>query len=601
MVLRDALWQRPQVQGITIDGADSLDLDDAIWVEPTDTGAIISVHVTDVAELVLKGSALDCEAITRTQSLYFRTGKTPMLPQALSEHKLSLLEWQQRPTLTVQIKLGAMAQVEQVDIFESWLASAKKFSYAKADAVLADPTSPYYKLLSGCQFWSGQLNHHRRSAGGMGGMVSAAGLWVDEDGRLLTTAAARYHSHHIIQEFMILANTVVAQWLATADCLALYRNHQAKAIAPDQNTMWQVLLTLGSPAAIRQQLQNWLHPAEYSPTLIGHFALNLPTYCHFTSPLRRCADLINHRIVKARLHDRPLPYSKPELEALSQGFNRFIQERDAQTKAYFKTQHHQQYQTQLQDPQVLSQLSAKDFGRVLKYAAQSERMDGIEAEVITRLTAGTLQNQDLYMVLFHGGKLAVQHRVLQHLAEAVQDATSVIMIAGTQQDDWQDIDYVESEQGPPFAAWLEVNLSGQVQTTAHAGISPKKQGARHQASWAWLAAYVQGTLVSPAERIEPQFPKVAAAVAKAPPKVEQPLKATQNCISRLNHLCQSQTWQKPDYAFTAIENGFRCECQFWFENAQIVGTGTATSKRKAKEQAACQVLESIPVSGVSLP
>jgi ribonuclease R len=84
LALQDSLWQRPQVQGVTIDGPTSLDLDDAIWIEPIDTGAILSVHIADVAELVTHGSILDKGAIARTQTQYFKVGNAPMLPIALS-------------------------------------------------------------------------------------------------------------------------------------------------------------------------------------------------------------------------------------------------------------------------------------------------------------------------------------------------------------------------------------------------------------------------------------------------------------------------------------------------------------------------------------
>ena len=103
--LQEHLWQRPQVQGITIDGTDSRDLDDAVWIEITKTGAILSVHIADVAELVEIGSILDKVALARTQTQYFKVGNAPMLPRPLSEAKLSLLAHQDRPTLTVRVTL----------------------------------------------------------------------------------------------------------------------------------------------------------------------------------------------------------------------------------------------------------------------------------------------------------------------------------------------------------------------------------------------------------------------------------------------------------------------------------------------------------------
>ena len=81
LALQEHLWKRPQVQGITIDGPDSRDLDDAVWIEPTSTGAILSVHIADVAELVEIGSILDKVAIARTQTQYFKVGNAPMLPR----------------------------------------------------------------------------------------------------------------------------------------------------------------------------------------------------------------------------------------------------------------------------------------------------------------------------------------------------------------------------------------------------------------------------------------------------------------------------------------------------------------------------------------
>jgi ribonuclease R len=98
LTLQPELWQRPQVEGITIDGPDSRDLDDAIWIEPTATGAILSVHIADVSELVAIGSILDKVAIARTTTQYFKNGNAPMLPRPLSEDKLSLLKFQNRPT-----------------------------------------------------------------------------------------------------------------------------------------------------------------------------------------------------------------------------------------------------------------------------------------------------------------------------------------------------------------------------------------------------------------------------------------------------------------------------------------------------------------------
>ena len=262
IVLADQLWQRPQVQGITIDGPDSRDLDDAIWIEPTASGAILSVHIADVSELIEVGSILDQVAIARTTTRYFSTGNTPMLPRPLSEDKLSLLEYQERPTVTIRVTLDASAQITDVEIFESWIASQKRFTYA--EAAQTDSHSAFQDTLEMAHHWATHLYRNRLTSGAIGATQTSQGQWLTEEGSLLR--GDRHRSHLLIQEFMILANRAVAQWLADQDIPALYRNHTARAIAPDRETMNQTLMTLGSSAAIRKRLTSWLKRAEYGPT-----------------------------------------------------------------------------------------------------------------------------------------------------------------------------------------------------------------------------------------------------------------------------------------------------------------------------------------------
>ena len=346
-------WDRPPVEGITIDGPSSLDLDDAFWIEEHRDGATLSVHIADVAESIPMGSALDREAIARVHTRYLKSSHHPMLPRILSDNQLSLLEGQPRPTLTFKLTLGRGGQIQSVEIQESWLISHKRLNYAQADYALTHSTSKWHRVLCACQSWARALNLARREQGAMGGMTTMAGFCLDENGRLMASPHTQYHSHQIIQEFMIAANTAVAHWLAEADCMALYRNHTAKDIAPDQNAMLQALLVLGSAQAIRDRLQGWLNRAEYSPFLLGHFALNLSAYGHFTSPIRRLADLINHRVIKARIRGNSPPYTKLDLENLSRHIQQVVIEDGERSQAYFKEQAKQTLQNANRDTKRL--------------------------------------------------------------------------------------------------------------------------------------------------------------------------------------------------------------------------------------------------------
>jgi ribonuclease R len=488
LTLQPELWQRPQVEGITIDGADSRDLDDAIWIEPTATGAILSIHIADVSELVAIGSILDKVAIARTTTQYFKTGNAPMLPRPLSEDKLSLLEYQDRPTLTVKITLDRNAQIQKTEIFESWLRSRRKFHYAEAEAAQKDPQNPFQTLLENAYLWAEQLYRDRLNAGAIGGTLTAQGDWLSEEGSLIQ--GKRHSSHLLIQEFMILANRAVAQWLADRDIPALYRNHTARAIAPDRETMYQTVLSLGSAQAIRQRLASWLNRAEYGPTLIGHFALNLPAYCHFTSPIRRLADLINHRIVKALLRNQESPYRKTDLEQLGQHIAQVARDQEEETSEYFKAEHQKVYQTQIQTPEEIEHLSPKEFMRILKYACEKGELEPIVREIETRLAKGDLAFQDLYNLLFRSGAVDLQQQVYQYLKDRPQDAASIIAMAPDQQENWESIEYVDIQhsQTAPFYSWLEIKINGSILTTVHPSEHQRKQPARHQACLLWIEA-----------------------------------------------------------------------------------------------------------------
>jgi ribonuclease R len=605
LTLQDYLWQRPQVEGITIDGPDSRDLDDAIWIESTTTGAILSVHIADVSELVAIGSILDRVAIARTTTQYFKNGNAPMLPRPLSEDKLSLLEYQDRPTLTVRVSLTRNAEIEHTEIFESWLRSRRKFHYAEAERVIKDPNAPFSELLQTAFVWAELLYRDRLNAGAIGATLTAQGDWLTEEGSLIQ--GQRHNSHLLIQEFMILANRAVAQWLAERDIPALYRNHTARAIAPDRESMYQTMLSLGSAQAIRQRLASWLNRAEYGPTLIGHFALNLPAYCHFTSPIRRLADLINHRIIKAQLKQQENPYTKVELEQLGQHIAQVTRDNEEETSEYFKTEHQKVYQAQIQTPEELERLSEKEFSRILKYAIENQEMEAIALELQSRLKVRKLQLQDIYLLLFQSGNEGFQQQAYDYLKENVQDAASIISMATAQQTDWESFDYldIQHSQTAPFYTWLAVKIKDSILTTVNPSKHQRKQPARHRACLLWIEAYLQEALVSPEQRVEPE-PKVEEVQKSIQPEIEaqkpaqtkpihpallKPLKEGQNFIGMIDSVCQTLRWEKPEYEFTESESGFECECRLSAQSALVTGTGMAIKKQRAKNIAAWRVLE----------
>jgi ribonuclease R len=622
LTLQDKLWQRPQVEGITIDGPDSRDLDDAIWIEATDTGAILSVHIADVSELVAIGSILDKVAIARTTTQYFKNGNAPMLPRPLSEDKLSLLEYKDRPTLSVQITLDRNAQIQKTEILETWLRSSKRFHYQEAEAAQKDPQHPYQALLETAYLWAEQLYRNRLNTGAIGATLTAQGNWLTEEGSLIQ--GKRYNSHLLIQEFMILANRSVALWLADRDIPALYRNHTARAIAPDRETMYQTMLSLGSAQAIRQRLASWLNRAEYGPALIGHFALNLPAYCHFTSPIRRLADLINHRIVKAILRNQDTPYSKTDLEQLGQHIAQVTRDNEKETSDYFKEKHQELYQAQVEDSAELANTSEKEFTKLLKYAIEKQEMQALIPELKTRLSSRRMQLVDLYLLLFESEDKALQQQAYENLKANVQDAASIISMATAQQENWESFDYLDEQhsQTAPFSTWLEVKIKDIILTTVHPAEHQRKQPAHHQACLQWIEAYLTDALVPPEQRIMPapleqsgslledlekaeeqhKHKQTKATVTERKeatssklmhPILKKQLKDGQLFVSLLMQLCQGLGLSNPAFEFQESEAGFICECQLEAMNQRFKGTGTASKKQRAKHLAARDMLEQL--------
>ncbi|WP_013325697.1 RNB domain-containing ribonuclease [Gloeothece verrucosa] len=199
--------KREQVLGFTIDSETSLDLDDAIWIEPIRNGAIIWVHITDVTSMVPFGGAIEKAAIERVETHYLPRKVDPMLPSDLATNKLSLLENKLRPTVTIKVTLDSNAKIVNTEVSLTQLTSLKKFSYTEAEAILNEPSNPFYCQIRYCEMWAQKLYWRRTNIGAIGG-TSISGLFLDEEGR--PCELRQYKSQQLIQEFMILANTAIA-------------------------------------------------------------------------------------------------------------------------------------------------------------------------------------------------------------------------------------------------------------------------------------------------------------------------------------------------------------------------------------------------------
>jgi ribonuclease R len=309
----------------TIDDAHSRDLDDALSVTPADGSGYItlSVHIADVAEHVIAGSDADTAARDVATSIYLHPWVRPMLDADLSEKTLSLLPGEDRDTVTVDMRVGLEGEIVSVDVYESRIRSAGRLDYTTASDVLREATTDVDGAVVETLRWlraaSARLASARSRRGGLSPRFS--------DPELHGQGPAR----DLIETCMVAANESVARWMADRGIAGLWRVHdgpQADDVADIDALMGRLgyhsglagAVTPRAMAALDAQLTGadaatvalWhatlerLGRARYVDSPGQHFGLGSHCYTHFTSPLRRYADLVVHRAVKAHLRGERL-------------------------------------------------------------------------------------------------------------------------------------------------------------------------------------------------------------------------------------------------------------------------------------------------------
>ena len=315
---------------VTIDGADARDFDDAVWAAPDDGennpgGWHLVVAIADVAWYARPGDALDQAAFERGNSAYFPDRVVPMLPEALSNGWCSLKPDEDRPCLAAHMWIDAEGRLERHRFCRGLMRSAARLTYEEAQAVAdgtpdaataalaQDVIAPLYGAYEA-------LAKARRKRGVLELDLPERRIVLDDAGAVIAIKTqARLDSHKLIEEFMIAANVAAAETLETAGQPTLYRVHDEPSREKLEG-LRAVLSTFGLKLdrgqVLRPELFNRIlakvagtpHervvnevvlraqvPAQYAPGNIGHFGLALVRYCHFTSPIRRYADLVVHR------------------------------------------------------------------------------------------------------------------------------------------------------------------------------------------------------------------------------------------------------------------------------------------------------------------
>jgi ribonuclease R len=310
---------------VTIDGADARDFDDAVWAARDGAGWHLVVAIADVAHYVRPGDPLDLEARERGNSVYFPDRVLPMLPHALSSGLCSLRPGEDRACLAAHLWLDASGRTRRHRFERAIMHSKARLTYeqvqAAADGAADEVTSPLIASVIEPLYGAfGALLEAREKRGTLDLEVPEVQIVLDEAGRPTDARGrARLDSHRLIEEMMIAANVAAAEALEQASAPCMYRVHdrpdpvkiealvqllaslglaRGRGVLAQPKDLTRLIRRLESPELVQLVSTMVLRAqsqAAYSPQNLGHFGLNLGRYAHFTSPIRRYADLLVHR------------------------------------------------------------------------------------------------------------------------------------------------------------------------------------------------------------------------------------------------------------------------------------------------------------------
>jgi ribonuclease R len=324
----------------TIDPFDAKDFDDALSVRALGDGKTeVGVHIADVSFFVKPGSPLDKEAVERATSVYLVDRTIPMLPEVLSTNLCSLVQGQDRLSVSAVFTLDADANIEDVWFGETVIHSARRYTYEDAQKTLESGSGDLHAELATLLVFSKKIRARRAAKGAIEFDTAEVKIELNAEGKpVAIRLKERKDTNLLIEDFMLLANEAVATHLSSLtekngkQFASLYRVHdrpdadRIENLAHLLRSMGYQLKVAGNGAVTGPELNRLLaevkdKPEEYliktaalrsmskaiySTKNIGHFGLAFEFYTHFTSPIRRYPDLMIHRLIKAYTGGEPV-------------------------------------------------------------------------------------------------------------------------------------------------------------------------------------------------------------------------------------------------------------------------------------------------------
>lgn len=404
-----------QVPLVTIDGADARDFDDAVYCERKPKGWRLLVCIADVSAYVAPGTALDQEAHSRGNSVYFPDRVIPMLPEVLSNGLCSLNPEVDRLCLSCEMLISLDGKVTRSKFFPAVMRSQARLTYDQVAALVVDGDPAlgqrFAKLLPHLQelhrlFQT--LHQARIERGAIDFDTTETRFEFNDQGRIAAIhPLVRNDAHRLIEECMLAANVAAARFFERHKLPALYRIHETpkeEKLADLRTFLGELGLSLGGgkkPTTqdyavllegakhrpdrqlIQTVLLRSMPQAMYSSDNVGHFGLAYPAYTHFTSPIRRYPDLIVHRAIKHLLEGgkgEDFDYTKTILQGIGEhcsGTERRADEATRDAQSWLKCEYMQDKLGEEFDGTITS---VNSFGIFVE-------LDGIYVDGLVHITA----------------------------------------------------------------------------------------------------------------------------------------------------------------------------------------------------------------------
>lgn len=528
---------------ITIDSSSTRDIDDALAVDLIPGGGFrVFVAIANPTRLVKIGSQEDDRARRLGATAYVRDlAVSKMLPSRISEDEGSLVEGKARNVLLFEIEIGADLTVTKFSPALTQIVISNRLNYDQIPLIVADPDHELHAKLTAATRLAKLLLHNRRQHGALALYDLSRLLLTDEEGNIHHfNSVDEVIGNILIQEMMILTNSLVGQYMVKHNIPAIFRNHQPKLAAPRSDELARTIESwivsgMAETEIVHSQFNAIAGKAKYGAIAIGHYGLSLPIYLHATSPLRRYADLVNLRQMVAHLSGKDSHYKPDELQKISEDLNESTERRQEERSSGFKAVVARTASRAVASGD-LSKLADHELSAAVKLAPDVGYLPPVLIlELISRMEKATLADTVVDRLIFEVPRKLVTSPLAISIGSWLQENPARAMHLlqhGSNIGLFSEISTTFSQNDASFVATTLAKISETGQDFNVTGVGGRKRDAEQAAAVRLISEIFDFPLSQDKEK----------------PIVQRKEKADYgNPKGKLLELCQKQYWPTPNF------------------------------------------------------